>query len=376
MKRLIPLILALSLALSGCVASSPSKTRPSNHDAQRERARQAFDELEGRPVAAAPAPQAKPAPAPRAETAPRPAKRPAPVESAPEFSGDTHLMAKGYGQSRPEAIRRAKAELANIFESRIESDIASVTRAVTDSAKGDTLYKNVQSKIRVASSVELEGVEVGEVTKEGREYVAVAALDRNRAAEKWQGDLARLNARIEVEDKAAQASPGKLMRLKHLNTAMDLFIEREALVSRLRVIGRPAHGSAENEFKALAGRLQETKTDFRISLDVASPNGEALARKLAKELTEAGFLVGDRRDSGDVILTVTLALSRVELHNPNFKFMRATADVAIVDPLTGKTVGAFSENKREGHLTYEEAGAKATRTLSGKLAKKIIAYFN
>lgn len=373
MKQLIPLILAASLALSGCVASSPTKARSgSSADAQRERARQAFDELDGRPPAQTAT--SAPAPAPRPET--KPVETAPATAHAPQVSEATHLMATGYGQSRPEAVRRAKAELSNIFESRIESDISSVTRSVTDSGTGDTLYKNVQSKIRVASSVELEGVEVGPVTKEGREYVAVAGLDRARAAEKWQRDINRLNARITVEKKAAAASPGKLMQLKHLNEAMDLFIEREALVSRLRVINRPAHGAGHKEFEALVSQLQEVKTDFRINLEVNAPSGQDLTSKLARKLTEAGYLVSANGRSGDVTLRIALSLSRVELNNPNFKFMRATADVAIIDPVTGTMVGNFNENKREGHLTYQEAGVKATRSLAGALSKKIVAYFN
>lgn len=372
MKRLIPLMIAASLIISGCVASSPGKTRSNSGEAQRERARQAFDELEGRPSVPVPSSQ----PTQTNQPAPRPELRPTPDKAQPvlAFSDSTHLIARGYGQSRPEAIRRAKAELSNIFESRIESDVSSITRATTDSMKGDALYKNVQSKIRVASSVELEGVEVGPVTKDGREYVAEVALDRERAAQKWQNDLARISARIRVEEKAARTSPGKLMKLKHLNSAMGLFLEREALVSRLRVIDRPAEGANPKAFETLVANLQEIKTNFRFSLNGDSHNARNLTHKLAKKLTEAGFLVGEH--DSDVTLNVTVALSRVKTNDPNFKFMRATADVVIIDPTTGKMVGSLNENRREGHLSYDEAGVKAISKLSDKLSRKIIAYFN
>lgn len=374
MKRLIPLIIAASLIISGCVASSPGKNRSSSADAQRERARQAFDELEGGPSVPVPSKQ----PTHSSQPAPRPELRSTPATAEPilEFSESTHLIARGYGQTRPEAIRRAKAELSNIFESRIESDVSSITRATTDSMKGDALYKNVQSKIRVASSIELEGVEVGPVTKDGREYVADVALNRERAAQKWQTDMARIGARIDVEENAARTSPGKLLKLKHLNSAMDLFIEREVLVSRLRVIGRPGEGAGEEAFESLVARLQEVKTNFRICLEVDSRNGEELTHKLAKKLTEAGFLVGGSKSDSDVTLHVTLTLSQVKTNNPHFKYMRATADVAIIDPTTGKRVGSLNENQRGAHLNYEEAGVKAINRLSDKLSRKIIDYFN
>ncbi|WP_300672873.1 hypothetical protein [Desulfoluna sp.] len=378
MKRLIPVLMVTSLVLTGCVTSSPVKTRTDRSAVQRERARQAFDELEGRPSSPAPAAVTAPVQPPRPDMSKTPAPAPAqtPVTIVADFSASTHLIARGYGQSRPEAIRRAKAELSNTFKSRIQSDISSVTRAVTDSAKGNSLYKNVQAKIRIASTIELEGVEVGPVVKDGREYVADVALNREQAARKWRNDIARISARIAVEQNAAKTSPGKLMKLKHLNKAMNLFIEREALISRLQVIGRPAEQTDQREFETLVATLQEIKTNFRISLNVKSPKGKDLSHKLARELTEAGFIVGNQPSDSDVILQVALALSRVKTNDPNFKFMRATADVSIIDPVTGKTVGNFNENKRSGHLSYEEAGAKATRSLSGKLAQKIIAYLN
>ena len=374
MKNLIPLIIGASLIVSGCVSNPSVSARRHSNEAQQARASQAFDELDGR----------QPAPTSASSTGETSEPTTAPAVAAPstiaptsrDISKATHLMAKGYGQSRPEAIRRAKAELANIFESRIESDISSITRAVTDSKGEDSLYKNVQSKIRVASSVELEGVEVGPVIKKGREYTATVALNRARAAQKWQHEMAKITARIHVEEQAASASTGKLMTLKHLNAAMNFFIEREALVSRLRVIGHPVDGSGHKAFEAIVARVQATKTNFRIAIEHQTSRSDALAQNLAEKLTRAGFLVGNNPTASDATLRVSLTLSKVKNNNPNFKFIRATADVAIIDPTSGKTVGHLTENQRGAHLYYEEAGVKAVSKLTGKLSKKIIAYFN
>ena len=374
MKNLIPLIIGASLIVSGCISYPSANSRSHSREAQHARADRAFDELDGRQTS--PAPTHNTAKAPESMAAPATAAPSATVPPPKNVSEASHLMARGYGESRPEAIRRAKAELSNIFESRIESDISSITRAVTDSNGEDALYKNVQSKIRVASSVTLEGVEVGPVTKEKREYTATVGLNRARAAQKWQHEMAKITARIHVEEQAATASAGKLMALRHLNAAMDLFIEREALVSRLRVIGYPVDGSGHKAFEAIVARVQATKTNFRIAIKHQTTRSDALAQNLAEELTQAGFLVGSTPTASDATLRISLTLSKVKNNNPDFKFMRAMADVAIIDPTTGKTVGHLTENQRGAHLTYEEAGVKAVGKLSGKLSKKIVAYFN
>ncbi len=372
MKRLIPLTVMALLIISGCVVSSPQKNQTTHSRpkaAQQERARQAFDELDGRPSTAAPATATMSVPAPIAP--PSSATRP----SVPTPSEETHLMVNGYGQSRPEAIRRAKAELSNTFQSRIESDISSITRVTTDSAHGSALTKSVRSKIRVASSVDLEGVEVVEVTKKGREYMAVVAIHRARSAEKWRRSLAKITTRIRVEEDAAQASPGKLTTLKHLNNAMALFIERETLISRLRVIGAPVENKGADTFESLVARLQAVKTNFRIAFE-ARANGQGLTQILAQDLTKAGFFVGGSKNTSDAILRVSLTLAPIKNNNPHFKFVRAVADVSIIDPTSGKIVGHLNESQRGAHLSRDEAGVKAVKKLSGTLSKKIVAYFN
>ena len=372
MKRLIGLLITL-VFFSGCLtAASPSKTQKSpSKAAQKARADHVFSELDGKsptPYVTSPKHQKK-----------APLKhgiKPAPIhsQSPKTFTHETHLIARGYGQSKPEAIGQAKAELANMFESRIQSDISSVTRAVTDSVKGDSLKKTVQAKVRVVSSVELEGVQVGEVTRKSGEYVAVAALNRARAASKWQKEVDRIDAKIAVEEKGASKARGKLMQLRHLNNAVSFFLDKQAFSSRLRVIGYQASADNTITFEELAGRRQKIKSDFRIALDVNSAKGEELSHQLAKKLTSAGFIINERPSESDATLTIKLAFSKVKNNNPNFKFMRATADVSIVDSTTGKKVGHFNESQRSAHLNYDEAGVKAVKKLSKTLSKRIMTY--
>ena len=147
-------------------------------------------------------------------------------------------------------------------------------------------------------------------------------------------------------------------------------------MSRMSVIGYEAPQATRLNFSELAALRQGVLTDFRIALDVVSQNGDELSHQLAKKLTQQGFMVQTNTRNSDATLKVTLGLSKVVNNNPNFKFMRATADVAIVDPVSGEKVGHFNESQRGAHLNYHEAGVKAVKKLSGTLSKKIVAYFN
>ena len=361
MKRLLPALFA-AIFLCACVYTGPATSKQNSASIQKSRAKRAFDELDGK------VPQKKPLSSPSK----KPSK--APLKAA--FSRTTHLLAKGYGQSRPEAIRQAKAELANIFESQIQSDVSSVTQSVTDSQKGDSLKKMVLAKVRIVSSVALEGVEMGEVKRQDGEYVAEAGLNRNRAASAWKREVARIDARILVETEKERKSKGRLMKLRHINNALGLFVEKEVYVSRLRVIGRKAPENTVMDFQELAALRQKLRSSFRIALDIQNPKADRLGNQLAKKLTEAGFLIESRPGESDATLKVRLGLSKVNNNNPNFKFMRATANITIVDPATGKKVGHLNESQRGAHLNSAEAEVKAVKKLSGTLSRKILAYFN
>jgi hypothetical protein len=136
--------------LSACVTAPPAKTGRSV-ESQHDRARSAFDELDDKPAK----PSSRPAPVKvrpsEDETSVSPSKpevsRPDIPPTPKDFSSSRFLTAKGYGQSKPESINNAKAELSNIFEAKISSDVTTRVKAVTDSVKGDSFNKSIQSQI-------------------------------------------------------------------------------------------------------------------------------------------------------------------------------------------------------------------------------------
>jgi hypothetical protein len=102
-----------------------------------------------------------------------------------DYPKDKYMSEVGMGQSEPEAKNRAKAELSLIFESRIRTDTLDQMRSVLASSGAEQFEQSIESKIKVESNVELQGLEIARVWKKGATYYALAVLERAKAHREW-----------------------------------------------------------------------------------------------------------------------------------------------------------------------------------------------
>ena len=72
-----------------------------------------------------------------------------------EFPEARYLTATGIGASEAEARREAVGELSRIFESQVSTEVAATTASFMDAATGELFEKNVESRIRIESSVRI-----------------------------------------------------------------------------------------------------------------------------------------------------------------------------------------------------------------------------
>lgn len=376
MKNRLFVLLVLIFFLAGCVAAPAKKSR--SHKQQHSRASAAFDELDGRQ----PAPQRQ-APAPVYSKKPEQA---APVQAAPtasysepaatiDLASSRYLSAKGYGDSKPEAIRQAKAELSNIFEARISSDVTSKVRQVTDSMKGASFKKSIQSKIRVESDIDLEGIITGPVKRESGEYVAVVGIDKYQAKEKWGNDINKIDTKIDVLLKKSNRAKSKILKLMPLKKVLNLWVQKEVSLSRLRVLGFSSE-FPRKDLKPILIKISGLKSSMLIDLDVSGSHGQTVRDNVAEFLTENGFQIGDFESDADLLITGSVKIKKVKNNNPRFKFSRAIVSLNILDSSSNNQVGQIAENDRGAGLNYDEAAHKAVKKVSKKVSKKLVQYFN
>lgn len=299
---------------------------------------------------------------------------------ASNFSSGKYLTATGIGASEKEARLSAKAELAAIFESKVSSDVINRVRSVVEASGKETVTRDDERNIKVLSSVELKGVEIGKTwyDEKQRAYYAVATLERAKARDDWQKEIDKIDDEIELITGTLPSQKSDFSRFKSLKKARQLWMTKEVTISRLRVLGYSDSSMADYEIKNILSEIERLKSRFLIYISVESTKSnyaEIISSEISEYLSNEGYLITDERGRGNLIMEASLKVSPVELKNPDWKFARAILNLSIIDKNTGLTVGEISENKRSSHLTYDEAAHKAVKTVSRLCAEKIIEYF-
>ncbi len=293
---------------------------------------------------------------------------------AGDYTDSAYFRAEGTGQSESEARNQAVAEMSRIFESSVFSDTYDRASEIIDSSGSGTYRGRVESNIRVISAVKLKGVRIDRTwfDREKSNYHAVAVLDRNQAADEWQDGIEAIDHRIAAEMRTADTMKSKFMKLLAYMKTVDLWVEREVLVSRLRVIGFPDPVAGTYDIKEAFYMIPRLKAGIRIYLDISGEYAGRIESKLAESLNTSGFILNENRDNADVLITGDLEVLPVELNNPGWAFARASVALTLNDTATNATLGEVSESARAGHLNYEEAVHKAVNKVAAEVIESIV----
>ena len=140
--------------------------------------------------------------------------------------------------------------------------------------------------------------------------------------------------------------------------------------SRLSVLGRPAAPLDMDLSPILAERAQ-LRSEAGIFIDIEGVQSETFSHGLGARLTAEGFTLSENMDQAAGLIMGKIRIQPLDLKDPHVFFVRALADVDIVDLDTGVALAAFSENVRKGHVDEREAQRKALDQLADMVAQKI-----
>ncbi len=376
MKTKFSLLLVALFFLVGCAGTGSPKKEAQDAGKrakiQQEKADKAFDELDRGFDESGEIKEPELTGSP--DAAPSPQSLPENVD----YSSSRYLKATGMGQSDAEARRMAKAELSNIFESKISSEVLTSAKAFTDISGGEKFKKSIEHNISVISAVQLKGVQIGKTwyDKKSRVYYAEAVLDRYKAREQWNGDIEKIDTVIKAEFKNFSNLPSPVSHLIPIRKILKLWIEKEVLVSRLKVIGFPEPGFSDYNIKNLIEMIPQIRSKIRIYIAMEGDYARQIENAISRTLTGEGFNISNMRNGADVLVAGRVETEPVRLNNPDFKFVRARVSLAVTDLSSGTKVGDVSSNVRKGHISIKEAEHKAIQSVSKSVSKELIKQFS
>jgi len=288
------------------------------------------------------------------------------------FPPERFLSAKGFGASEAEAQRAAMAELAAIFESRVYARTLQQATSWTGEGLSEQFDKEVEQTVHIQTDVQLEGARIGQVWREESTvgFQALAVLDRRQAASRWRRELDTVRTTIAGQVEALETIRGRLSRLAALNRITSAMVHEAVLESRLSVLGQPVPTASQELSDVIAQREQLA---HRVALFVRLEGNPAppFTRRFTAQLTADGYMIATRQDEAAGLVTGTISVQALDLGNPDVHFIRAMADIQLVDADTGNQIAAFDETVRKGHVDEEEAARRAVNGVAQQVAQQL-----
>jgi hypothetical protein len=293
----------------------------------------------------------------------------------------------GYGPQRTNAESSALANVAKIFEAQVSSASKDYQSAFSN-GKEALEVQSVETLTQVSTKKLLAGVKIVETWSDGKGVTyALAALERGPAAATVREKIVELDKKISSAIAKASSSDDKLKKVTSLRNAGKDMQERMALNAELRIIAKDGQGvSPEHSPADIASQLEGAADELNIGVQVTGSNSSDLSQALMDGLTASGFQVklieksedeDEEEDAsavpaGDFDLLVR-AKARTEKATVGAgpQLARVVVDVELYNIAKKKVIATFSESKKEGHASIEEAARRAVRSMKAALVKKI-----
>jgi hypothetical protein len=288
------------------------------------------------------------------------------------FPDDQFLTAEASGATEGEAKRAAMAELAAIFESRVYARTVQQATAWMGEGLPEQFDKQVAQTVRIRTDVQLQGARIGRVQTDDAlgGFRALAVLDRRQAASRWQRELVETQMAITGQEESLVGVKGRLSRLAALNRITALMVRQSAIESRLSVLGRPVAPSLDDRADIIVQRERLAREVF-LYIQLEGNPAPPFTRRLNALLSGDGYTLTPYRDEAAGLITGTVRVKPLDLGNPDVRFIRATADVQLVDVDTDTQIAAFDESVRKGHVNEGEAARRAVEGAAGQVAQKL-----
>ena len=299
-----------------------------------------------------------------------------PAEGIPvddPFPDDRFLTAEAVGATEGEAKRAAMAELAAIFESRVYARTVQQATSWMGEGLPEQFDRQVEQTVRINTDVQLEGARIGRVEPDDAAggFRALAVLDRRQAVGRWQRELVETQMAIDGQVEALVGVKGRLSRLAALNRITALMVRQAAIESRLSVLGRPVTPGLDDRSDIIVQRERMAR-DVSLYVQLDGNPAPPFTRRLNALLSGDGYRLTPYRDEAAGLITGTIRVQPLDLGNPDVRFIRAMADVQLVDMDTDTQIATFDESVRKGHVDEGEAARRAVEGVAEQVENKLL----
>jgi hypothetical protein len=379
-KRYFLLFLGMAFMVAGCASKPPEPTIPTEEI--RERADRAFEDVKSEETKD----KGSPRPSAQSDTQQRDTvqvtkgKRPEWVDGESiQYPSSNFLTGVGYGPDRKSAEDKARAEIAKIFFSKIDSRTRSYQDYLQTTSKGKSKVEetlSIEEVTKVSSQKVLSGVRIAHVYHEtGTEsmFYALAVLNREQSAKILRDKIGELDRDIKGTLAKANGAEDMLTKVKYLKQSIQEHILREAYDAELRIVSRSGGGiSPPVNFTELKNRLESVLLrDFLIGVSVAGSRANEIQDALVQGLNQQGFAISEDLSRAHVLVRGTVNIKPLERGTSDWKYVQWRTHFDMIDKTGESVFGSVNKSGREGHLNLSQAENRAVRKIQKALTTEI-----
>lgn len=307
-----------------------------------------------------------------------------------EYPPAQYLIGVGQADNRNNASDQAYAAVARIFKAEVaaqakdwESYLVVENRGSSNTERRLTL----DNVTKVSTDKVLENVRIMDAWYDSHKglHYALAVMNRPQAEASLMERMSALDRTVEEDVTESRQTTDKLAKIRNLRRAARNLVLREAYNADLRVIRPSGQGTAAGyRVNELSNELEQfLATNLVLAVQVSGDHAEPIQRALMEGLIREGLHVTAKTASGEgmppeLLVRGTVRLFPIEVHDPQFRYVRWCSDFDVVEVAAQRVVGAVARGGKEGHLTEREATAKTLRVIqqefSSDVAKAIAAH--
>jgi hypothetical protein len=295
------------------------------------------------------------------------------------YPSSHYLTGVGYDSDRKSAEDKARAEIARIFVSKIDSQTKSYQDYLQTSSHGRLTSEetfSVQDITKVSTQKVLSGVRIAQIYQQSspaKLYYALAALDRDQSTTILEDRIRTLDREIGGLLDMAKGELDLLVRIKYLRQSMAKHAMREAYDTELRIVSQTGTGIPSHiHFTEIKGELDAILLrDFLIGVSVTGTKAGEVQEALVRGLNQEGFSISEDLSAANVVIRGHVDIRPLDRGTAEWRYVRWRTHFDMVDNRGGSVFGSVIKTGREGHLTLQQAENRAIRKIRMDLTTEI-----
>ncbi|MBI9020867.1 MAG: LPP20 family lipoprotein [Verrucomicrobia bacterium] len=277
-----------------------------------------------------------------------------------------YLTAIGEGDSRRAAENNAAAGLSRIFESRIHAveTLSETTTETRGAVERFDQFSELRANIQIGSEQELLNIQFGEAFTDRRGRVHAAAfIPRAETAAIYRKRISEGSSAIILLTRLSDTAVSPVEKYAFRRAAVRKALENDRSIAQLDIIDPSARDFLSLTYDPQTLYTETAAAAHNVTFSVEGVD-EAMRGALAEVLTGMGF--SEKNEYPAFNFSGTAEFEDADLKRGPLKFVRYRFALEM-RTRDGKLVLALSGSHREGHISFEEATARAGRSLHAEL---------